>query len=137
MKRQHGDGPNYKSINDLKHFQIKHRGKNRNTNLKSHTADVINTIEALEDNQMEDFLDEVSENDTADVINTIEALEDKHMEDFLDEVSENDEVLEDTHISSTDEVPDNTHISSTVLAELNEVLTNKKNKTKIILTTGT
>ena len=31
---------------------------------------------------------------------------------------------------------ENTHISSTVLAELNEVLTNLKNKTKIIVTTG-
>ena len=77
--------------------------------------------------------EELAEIHTADVINTIEALEDNYMEDFLDmdEVSENDEL---------EKVPDNyledTHISSTGLDELNEDLTNLKNKTKIILTTG-
>ena len=46
----------------------------------------------------------------------------------MDEVSENDEV--------PDNYLEDTHISSTVLAELKEVLTNLKNKTKIILTMG-
>ena len=65
MNRQHGDGPNYKSNNDLNHFQIRNTIQ-KNDKVPKYLEDAHIYSNVLADNledSMENFLDEVSEND--------------------------------------------------------------------------
>ena len=153
MKGQHGDGSNYKSNIGLKqHFQVKHefkddicnncnyktknkqaphthqRGKHKNCNsnhykkIRTFSYDFQNTnLRSHAEHKRNDALD--------DMFNTPEAPEDNYLEDFLDMENDALEKVSDNYLEDT-------HISSTGLDELNEDLTNLKNKTKIILTMG-